>query len=167
MLSLPDGTILLRARGQPMGFDPKSYLSEIAAMIAALRIVKLLNEFENEDAPIRIDFWLITDSEIFIKQYNALCSRPTFYKSHVLKSEYDLLIALVKLTESMPEATFPMYHVKSHQDDDKNLNIAQTSLPIRLNIEADKQATLALQSGTYRPAVSLDPLAVVQTSKQK
>jgi hypothetical protein len=100
--------------------DPLSFRSEICAFLAAVRLVKLLNQYYNEilncKEPARSKIQVYTDSLSMITKLNAYDEYPTASLAAVLDSEWYILSALsiaLKRFKTYPKINW----VKSHQDD--------------------------------------------------
>ena len=102
---------------------------------------------------------IYTDSESMITKLKKMNEYPTAKHRMTLHPEWDVLYALHHTLESFPKRP-TIEWVESHQDDHKaNRNL---SFGAKLNIQADKLATIGLQSLKCKPRVPMAPSSCVQ-----
>ena len=158
------GMILLTCYGQPSGNDPLSFRSEICALLAATRLVRLIVQYYDRktpcDEPVRSKIQVYTDSLSMIKKLKAYNEYPTASLKTVLNSEWDVLSALNKALKWFPKEP-KLSWVKSHQDD---LEYDEKAMPLDayLNSEADELATIGLKRLQEKPLVPMDPESSIQ-----
>ncbi|OEU17034.1 hypothetical protein FRACYDRAFT_239635 [Fragilariopsis cylindrus CCMP1102] len=158
------GMILLTCYGQPSGNDPLSFRSEICALLAATRLVRLIVQYYDRktpcDEPVRSKIQVYTDSLSMIKKLKAYNEYPTASLKTVLNSEWDVLSALNKALQWFPKEP-KLSWVKSHQDD---LEYDENAMPLDayLNSEADELATIGLKRLQEKPLVPMDPESSIQ-----
>ena len=107
--------------GQPDGYEPKSYRSEICAALAALRLLRIYIEYYdlrlgNNILSTNINMHVYTDSESMIIKLNKMKEYPTAKHKMTLHLEWDVLIALHNKLKSFPKRP-TLEWVESHQDD--------------------------------------------------
>ena len=159
-----EGIIILTCYGQPSGNNPLSFRSEICALLAAIRLVKLLTTYYDNivpcKEPVRSKIQVYTDSLSMIKKLKAFDKYPTAPMTTVLNSEWDVLSALHTALQWFP--TKPKINwVKSHQDE-KTYDKQEMPIDAYLNSEADELATMGLKRLQQKPIVPMDPNTSIQ-----
>ena len=164
LLTNSNGHPFIKSYGQPSGYEPKSYRSEICATLAALRLLRLYIEYYdtilgNNILSEKINVHIYTDSESMMIKLKKMNEYPTAKHRMTLHPEWDVLYALHQTLESFPKRP-TIEWVESHQDDHKaNRNL---SFGAKLNIQADKLATIGLQALKCKPRVPMAPSSCVQ-----
>ena len=138
------GNPIVTCWGQPAGIDPQSYWSEVCALLAVIYLICLLVEYYDKriDPPniIHNAFKIYTDSKSMLKKLERMDKYPSAPLKMVLAPNWDVLQAVfneLKWFSKKPSIKW----LQSHQDD--NPDTVQ-SIPVQLNVRADKLATKGL-----------------------
>ena len=102
-----ESKVLLSCYGQSAGHDPVSFQSEASAFLAALWIIFLIAEHNNESIEESIantkKLHLFTDSESMLKNLTAMNTYPTSHLKCTMYSEWDILQVIHILMNKMKE----------------------------------------------------------------
>ena len=108
---------------------------------------------------------LFTDSLSMVNKLEVMNKYPTTHLRCVMDSEWDLLQVIHRLMVKMKEKP-ELEWIHSHQDDDRDKDIAKLSEAAQLNIKADALATQGLDKLELDPRVPMDPSAEVLLHQQ-
>ena len=151
IISLSDGTRLVRCSGPVYGAKPSSYRAECYGMLSLVRFLQLLSEYCGiNDLKICN---LSSDNLSMLNNINGYTYADLESPNSTLIADWDVLSELFHcLYISTPNFQPTFTHVKGHQDRDKAYD--ELSLVAQLNVDADEAADIFQnQHGAERPFV--------------
>ena len=108
---------------------------------------------------------LFTDSESMLKKLTPMNEYPTAHLRCMMDPEWDVIQVIHRLMATMKERP-ELELVRSHQDDDPDIDIEKLSDVTKLNIKADALATQGLDRLESNPRVPMDPSSEVLLHQQ-
>jgi hypothetical protein len=133
-------TKIAKAKGPVHGVDPRSFRAEGYGMASALLYLRLLKDhFEFTRTRTSVNK-LICDNKGLLTRIEAASEWLYYTPNITLRAEWDIESVILAEHRKLG-MQFIFQHVKSHQDDEADLE--SLSLDSRLNVEADKLATAA------------------------
>ena len=149
VLSTHSGERLVSGSSAPPGLGD----SHRAESFGLLALSVFLNAFQAFTYPMTRDLSLYTDN---LGLVTRICSRQqyqTSFPSATLAADWDLIEEIYHQSTLLP--SFPVAHVKGHQDD--KVPYEQLPLPAQLNVDADALASSHVSSSD-QPFSQLSPL---------
>ena len=123
-------------------------------------IAEYYKESPDESIAITKQLCLFTDSESMLKKLTAMNKYPTAHLKCTMDSEWDLLQVIHNLMAKVKE-WLKLEWVRSHQDDDPDVDITKLSDATQLNIKADVLAIPGLDRLNLKSGVPMDPSSEV------
>ena len=140
------------------GHDPLSSRTKASAFLAALHILFMIAEYHKEGPTESIAtnkrITLFNDSESMLKKLTAMNEYPTAHLQCTMDPEWDVIQVIHRLMATMKERP-ELEWVRSHQDDDPDVDIEKLTDAIKLNIKADTLATQGLDRLESNPRVPM------------
>ena len=156
--------VVISCYGRAAGHDPLSFRTKASVFLAALRVLFLIAEYykegPNESLATNKLITLFTNSLSMVNKLTAMNKYSTAHLRCAMDSEWDLLQMVHRLMDNMKEIP-KLEWVRSHQDDDPDIDITKLSVATKLHITADALATQGLDKLESNPRVPMDPSAEV------
>jgi hypothetical protein len=130
--------ILWQCKGPTFGARPGSFRAESYGFLSALLFLQAHSHYFDTamDPNLTHDFYC--DSESLLKRIQRALNRSWVNPSHCLSSDFDLESGILELINTL-SISFQYLHVKSHQDDDTEIQLLPWAA--QMNVHADSLAT--------------------------
>ena len=156
IMASPEMDVYATGHAPVQGRDITSYRAELFGLLAAITV---LNEAVriHERAPQIVLLYCDNKSAVDIANDIQTANQTTFTRGGVvnaLMAEYDVVQRLATVLDDAP-TQLRVIHIKAHQDNDKPTE--SLSVPARMNVMADRLATLAVRGGLGSTTAGLIP----------
>jgi exonuclease III len=153
-------TLIAKGKGPAYGDDPRSFRAEGYGMASALVYLLILQQTIEFTRQPNSSNKLICDNQGLLIRIQEASQWNYTTPNVTLRAEWDIESVILSTYKEL-SLNFSFVHVKSHQDD--GALVANLSLELRLNVEADCLATEYMsEDKTRRPIVELFPTAKAQ-----
>ena len=156
--------VLLSCYGRTAGHDPLSFQTKASAFLAALRILFMIAKYHkeepNEAIAINTPITLFTNNESMLKKLTTMNKYPTACLQCTMDPEWDVIQVIHRFMGRMKERP-ELEWVRSHQDDDPDVDLKKLSDATKLNIKTEGFATQGLDRLESNPRVPMDPTSEV------
>jgi hypothetical protein len=151
---------IAKGKGPAFGDDPRSFRAEGYGMASGLLYLRLIQQTFEFVRTAEAHNTIICDNEGLLTRIQEASTWGHITPNVTLRAEWDIESVILQVYHEL-SIPFSFLHVYSHQDDAATVD--SLPLAVRLNIEADKLATVFMQEDTTRrPIATLFPSAKAQ-----